>query len=104
MSGDYRSHDELTEAMRDGASILRNAEIPFMLIGGMAAWAWGAATSSHDVDFGLTRTSAEDALEAFAVAGWRVEIPPEPWLFKVWRGEVFIDLIFEIAGQPVTTA
>ena len=99
------SFDELIEAMKVGAGVLLEQEIPFVLGGGLAAWARGGPKSEHDVDFLLLPDDAERALEAFERAGLRTERPPEGWLYKAWHENgTLIDLIFSPAGGPITAA
>jgi hypothetical protein len=97
------SFDELIDAMKAGAGILQQAEIPFVLGGGLSAWARGGPKSEHDVDFLLRPQDAETALAAFAAAGWKTERPPEGWLFKTWHpNDALVDLIFNPASGPIT--
>ena len=102
MAEDDVDFEELLPAMKAAAGALRDAGIPFALGGGLAAWARGGPESDHDVDFLLTRENAERALEALETAGFRPDRPPEGWLYKAWQGDVFVDLIFEPTGMPVT--
>ena len=96
------SFPELVDAMKKGAAALRDAEIPFLLGGGLAAWAYGGPPTDHDVDFlALDEADAERALEALVDVGMRPERPPEGWLLKAWDGDILVDLIFEPAGGPV---
>jgi hypothetical protein len=98
------THDELIEAMKTGAGILQREEIPFVLGGGLAAWARGGPKSEHDVDFLLRRDDADAALAAFEREGLATERPPEGWLYKAWHANgTLVDLIFSPAGGPITT-
>ena len=92
---------ELIDTMKKGAAALRAAEVPFLLGGGLAAWARGGPPTDHDVDFMLREEDAERGLEALVAAGMRPERPPEGWLLKAWDGEELVDLIFHPAGGPV---
>ncbi len=95
--------DELIEAMKTGAGILQQVEIPFVLGGGLAGWARGGPKSEHDVDFLVRPDDADAALAAFERAGLRTEQPPEGWLYKAWHPNgTLIDLIFSPAGGPIT--
>jgi hypothetical protein len=97
------SFPELIEAMKAAAGILSSAEIPFVLGGGLSAWSRGGPRSEHDVDFLLKPEDAEKALEAFRREGWRVERPPEGWLYKTWHDNgALVDLIFNPASGPIT--
>jgi hypothetical protein len=92
---------ELIESMKRAAAALRDAEVPYMLGGGLAAWARGGPPTEHDVDFFVRPADAERALEALVAAGMKADRPPEGWLLKAWDGETLIDLIFSPAGGTV---
>jgi hypothetical protein len=94
----------LIETMKKAAAALEAAEIPFLLGGGLAAWARGGPPTGHDVDFFLREAHAEAGLEALAAAGMATERPPEGWLFKAWDGETLVDLIFRPSGGAVDDA
>jgi hypothetical protein len=97
------SFEELIEAMKASAGILQHAEIPFVLGGGLSAWARGGPKSEHDVDFLLRPQDADTALAAFESAGWQTERPPEGWLYKTWHDNgALVDLIFNPASGPIT--
>jgi Uncharacterised nucleotidyltransferase len=97
------SFDELIEAMKSAAGILQEAGVPFVLGGGLSAWARGGPRSEHDVDFLLKPEDAETARAAFEAAGWRTEKPPEGWLYKTWHDNgALVDLIFNPASGPIT--
>ena len=92
---------ELIQAMKRAAAALRDAEVPCLLGGGLAAWARGGPPTEHDVDFFVRPADAERALAALEVAGLKPERPPEGWLLKAWDGEILIDLIFSPMGGDV---
>jgi hypothetical protein len=89
---------ELIESMKRAAAALRDAEVPYMLGGGLAAWARGGPPTEHDVDFFVRPEDAQRALDALVGAGMTAEQPPEAWLLKAWDGEMLIDLIHSPAG------
>jgi len=94
----------LIATMKRAAASLREADIEFMLGGGLAAWARGGPPTDHDVDFYLREEDAEAALAAVETTGMRVERPPEEWLFKAYDGSTLVDLIFCPAGGPIEDA
>lgn len=69
-----------------------------MLGGSLAAWARGGPWPDNDLDLMVRPRDAEAGLRALAEAGMRPERPPEEWLFKAWRDEMMIDLIFYPSG------
>ena len=92
---------ELVDTMKRAAAALRDAEIPYMLGGGLAAWARGGPPTEHDVDFFVLPADAERALDALVAEGMQAERPPEGWLVKAWAGEILVDLIYSPAGGDV---
>ena len=95
--------EEMLDAMKAAAGALQRREIPFVLAGGLAAWARGGPKSEHDVDFIVKPEDADAALEAMADAGLRTERPPEGWLYKAWhQNGTLIDLIYAPSGEPIT--
>jgi predicted nucleotidyltransferase len=101
MSSDA-AFDDLLNAMKHGAAILRDHDLPFALAGGLAVYARGGPESGHDVDFVIKPDDAERALEVFEENGWRCERPPEGWLYKVFdENDAMLDLIFAPNHHPV---
>jgi len=95
--------EELIDAMKDAVGVLQRAEIPFVLGGGLSAWARGGPRSEHDVDFLVRPDDVETALTAFEQEGWETERPPEGWLVKAWHGNgSLVDLIFNPLSGPIT--
>lgn len=96
------SIDELTESLKRAGAALRAAGVPFVLGGGLGAWALGGPETLHDLDLMVKPADGERALEALAQAGMRPERPSEGWLYKAWDGPVCIDLIFKPRGMEIT--
>jgi len=94
----------LREALKAAGVALKQAEVPFALCGGFAAWVRGAPEPSHDVDFVVPPEHADAARAALAGAGFDVRQPPEDWLFKAFRGDAMVDVIMRLSGGDVTAA
>jgi hypothetical protein len=88
--------------MKIAVAALRDAEVPFVLGGSVAAWARGGPEPDNDLDLMVPPAHADGALEALAAAGMRPERPPEEWLYKAWHGDVMIDVIFRPSGVEMT--
>ena len=93
--------DELLETLKRASAALREAEVPFVLGGGVAIWARGGPETEHDLDFFVKPADAERALQVLADAGFRPEKPPEGWLYKAWDDHVLVDLIFDPSGVTI---
>jgi Uncharacterised nucleotidyltransferase len=89
-------------SLKKAVAALREAEVPFLLAGGLAVWARGGPETRHDLDFVVKEEDVERAVDVLAEAGMRPEKPPEEWLWKAWDGDVLIDVIFAPRGLEVT--
>jgi hypothetical protein len=96
--------DELLETLKRASAALREANLPFVLGGGVAIWARGGPETEHDLDFFVKPEDAERALQVLAEAGFRPEKPPEGWLYKAWDDDVLVDLIFDPSGVTIDDA
>ena len=96
--------DDIKESVKRVAAALRDANVPFILGGGLAAWAYGGPGTGHDLDVLVKPTDADRALQALAGTGMRTEKPPEGWLYKAWDGDVLVDVIFRPVGESVDDA
>jgi hypothetical protein len=92
------------EALKRVAVALKEAGLPFALMGGYAVWALGGPESENDVDFLVAADDADAAAKALAEAGLQVEQPPEDWLFKVFTDGAMVDVIFRDSGDPTERA
>jgi hypothetical protein len=88
--------------LKRAASVLKQADVPFALAGGFAAYAHGGTSSDHDVDFLIRESDVGRALEALVEAGFTAERPPEDWLVKVYDEGRLVDLIHRPVERPVT--
>jgi hypothetical protein len=102
MARHTEAFESLSQALKAAVAALRDARVPFVLGGSLAAWARGGPEPQNDLDFMVKPADAEAALRALTDAGMRPERPPEEWLFKAFCGEVMIDLIFRPAGLEMT--
>ena len=96
--------DDFLETLKKTAAVLREAEVPFLLGGGLAAWARGGPETAHDLDYMVRPRDANRALEALEEAGLRSAKPPEGWLYKAWDGDTLVDVIFRPSGGEVDDA
>lgn len=94
----------MREALKAVAVALKQAEVPFALAAGYAAWARGGPEPEHDVDFVVRADAVGAAKQALSDAGLRVEQPTEDWLFKAFRDGAMVDLLHALHGSPVDEA
>jgi Uncharacterised nucleotidyltransferase len=98
---DDQPFNQIKDSLKRAAGALKNADVPFVLGGGLAIWARGGPSTGHDLDLMVRPQDADRALNALEAEGMKVEKPPEGWLYKAWDGDVLVDLIFRPVGEPV---
>jgi Uncharacterised nucleotidyltransferase len=91
----------LQDGLRKTAVALSQAEIPYALCGGYAAWARGAPEPEHDADFVIRESDVDKAKAAIAAAGLDLKDPAEDWLFKAYHDGQLVDVLFRMCGEPV---
>src|SRR4051812_1624565 len=104
------SFEQMIEGtLKKTSAALRDAGIPYLVIGSLAAWVRGGPESSHDLDFGIRAKDMIHAAESLEAVGMIIEIPPEDWLIKAWDGgppddpeATLVDLIYAPSGMPIT--
>ncbi|MFD3663715.1 nucleotidyltransferase family protein [Streptomyces sp. NPDC058659] len=110
-AGDSRAPDlpadhtqAILETTKEVASVLKASGRPFALVGSVAAYAHGIPVRlQHDTDFAVRREDADVVTRSLREHGIRIVDPPEDWLVKARSGGEEIDLIFALAGRPVTS-
>jgi hypothetical protein len=78
---------------------LEEANIPFALIGGVAASGLGRPRSTHDIDIFVSPENAEATLQVLGKKGFRTEKFDIEWLFKAFKEDILIDIIFKSEGE-----
>ncbi|MEU2108479.1 nucleotidyltransferase family protein [Streptomyces sp. NPDC019507] len=95
----------ILETTKQVATLLKASGYPFALAGSVAAHAHGVpAGFQHDTDFCVRREDVDGVVQALRDGGVEIVDAPEDWLVKARSGGEEIDLIFELAGGPVTDA
>lgn len=97
-------HQAILEAAKQVGSLLKRNEHRFALAGSVAVYAHGGSGRlQHDADFCVRREDAGAVAATLEEAGLTVVEPPEDWLWKTRCLGEDIDLLFELAHQPVTS-
>lgn len=78
---------------------MEDNQIPYGLIGGIAASGMGRPRSTHDIDIFVRPEDADAALAALAKNGFETEIFDKRWLYKGWKDDMMVDIIFKSSGD-----
>ena len=93
------AEDTVVTAFADAVGALEEAEIPYVLIGGLGSSVRGRPRSTDDVDLLVRPDDALPALEALAAAGFETEETNPHWIYKGCRDGVTIDVLFKVSGD-----
>ena len=93
-SVDHGDGDRLPVVLDDTMAALRAADIQFLLIGSVGSCVFGRDRGTRDIDVFVRPESAENALSALAARGFRTKKEYEHWLYKAWKDDVLVDVIF----------
>jgi predicted nucleotidyltransferase len=91
--------DRFLAALDETIDALERAEIPYVLMGGIASACLGRPRWTHDVDLFVKPTDALRVLDALAAEGFETERTFPDWLFKASKHGQLIDIIFRSMGD-----
>jgi predicted nucleotidyltransferase len=98
-SGLHAIQEAVARVLSDAVGAFERAEIPYVLIGGLASSVHGRPRTSRDIDVLVRHADAKRALEALGDAGFATEETNPQWIFKATKDDVQVDLIFWLKGD-----
>ena len=84
--------------MREAVDTVGRAGLSFLVLGGLASSLVGRPRWTHDIDLLVRPDDARDALEALRGAGFTTEETDPVWLYKAFKDDVMVDIIFMVMG------
>jgi hypothetical protein len=93
------SADEVfARVLREAVETVEQAGIPFLVLGGLASSLVGRPRWTHDIDFLVRPDDAREVLAALQGAGFTTEETDPVWLYKAFKNDVMVDIIFMVMG------
>jgi predicted nucleotidyltransferase len=77
---------------------LEEGQVHYVIIGGVAASGLGRPRPTQDIDIFVRPEDAEAVLDVLKSHGFRVEKTDPSWLFKAFKDDVLVDVIFRSQG------
>src|SRR5262249_13434399 len=90
--------ERLSSVLGDTVTALEHAGLEYAVIGGIASSGFGRHRSTRDIDVLVRPDDAHRALAVLAESGFRTDETDPRWLFKAWKREVLVDVIFSSRG------
>ena len=82
--------------------LLVESGIPFLLSGTYALSCFtGIVRPTKDLDVFCKPSDAPKILAFFKAQGYQIEVEDERWIGKVWQGDNFFDVIFNISSVSI---
>jgi predicted nucleotidyltransferase len=85
--------------LADTVEALEESRIPYMFIGGIASGGLGRPRSTRDIDIFVKPEDADAALTALGRHGFVTEKTDVHWLYKGFKEEILVDVIFKSKGE-----
>lgn len=86
---------EYFKTFYDATTALDESGLRYVVGGGIAVWAYGRRRETKDIDVFCKKPVADDILAVLRKKGFRTEHSDERWLYKAFRGDAMVDVIFE---------
>lgn len=101
---DFHDHNltelsTLEKILFEAIDIVESSSIPYALIGGVAAKNLGRPRITHDIDLFVKPDDANRVLEVLEAKGFSSQKRDPFWLFKAWKEEILVDVIFKSSGD-----
>lgn len=86
--------DLFLSVLDDAMDALREADIPFLLIGGIGSAVYGRDRGTRDIDLFVRPEMADRVLAVLGERGFETRHEYEHWLYKAFKHGVLVDVIF----------
>lgn len=86
-------------ALSDAVRAMEGAGIPYLLMGGVGSAVSGRPRLTDDIDLFVAPGEGRPALDALEAAGFSTEERDPRWLFKGWKYDILVDVIFRSSGD-----
>ena len=85
--------------LRDAVGALEDKDIPYVLMGGISSATLGRPRGTNDIDLFVEPEQARLTLEALASSGFTTEETDPRWLYKGFKNDILVDVIFRSTGD-----
>ncbi|HZS48249.1 MAG TPA: nucleotidyltransferase [Blastocatellia bacterium] len=88
------------EVLDEAVESMFSAGVPYVMMGGISASANGGSRfTTHDIDIFVKPQDADRALNALRSTGFETEKTDPKWLYKGFKNNVMVDIIFKSSGE-----
>jgi predicted nucleotidyltransferase len=91
--------ERFDRVLENTVEAMEKAKIRYVFIGGIASGGLGRPRSTHDIDLFVMPEEADLAIKALEEHGFRVEKTDPTWLYKGFKDDILVDVIFKSKGE-----
>ena len=84
--------------LREAVEAVERAGYRFLVLGGLASSLVGRPRWTHDIDLLVRPDDARDVLAVLRTAGFSTEETDPVWIYKAFKRDVMVDIIFMVMG------
>ena len=84
--------------LREAVDVVERSGYPFLVLGGLASSLVGRPRWTHDIDLLVRPDDARQVLAALRAGGFETEETDPVWLYKAFKHDVLVDVIFMAMG------
>ena len=84
--------------LKEAVATVEDAGYRFLVLGGLASSLVGRPRWTHDIDFLVRPDDAADVLKVLRDSGFETEETDPVWLYKAFKQDVMVDVIFMVTG------
>jgi hypothetical protein len=96
--GEATADATFARVLREAVETIEKAGFPFLVLGGLASSLVGRLRWTHDIDFLVLPEDARDVLAALRDAGFTTEETDPVWIYKAFKDDIMVDIIFMVMG------
>jgi hypothetical protein len=91
--------DRFNRVLEDSVAAMQESGLGYAFIGGIASGGMGRPRSTYDIDLFVRPEDAEKALRALQKRGFQTEKTDPQWLYKAFKENILVDVIFKSKGE-----
>src|SRR4051812_44544045 len=91
--------DRFNHVLGETVEAMQESGIRYVFIGGIASGGLGRPRSTHDIDIFVKPEDAQLTLQALNKHGFRTERTDPSWLYKGFKENILVDVIFKSKGE-----
>ena len=97
--GPAAEEERMLRILDEVLTAVETAQIPYVLMGGIASATVGRPRLTHDIDLFVRPDDAREVLKALEDAGFETEERFPHWLYKAHKDGQLVDIIFRSSGD-----